>query len=251
MWSRGNTNNPYLIMTEEYKYEPYPKMTLQTKAIKITRAMLKELAHVRDAQSRDLSASECMDVVNDYIAEFQYYLGSTCGDKATHWFSFPYDEHLLEAHKDPKADDKLDDALIMGNDAILEGECGLYKWVNNLIAYGESCYGDPQYLAHTFDPCTIPYEKRQMRLLMEERLGLEAERVPDWASWADKDNQGWVYKAIDPRGLEYGAWWFSLDAENEEVEATKWFGGSGSGGKAFIVVIPFGDFYTFYKEMVG
>jgi len=58
-------------MTEEYKYKPYPKMTLQTKAIKLTRKMLRHLDYVSSSQARDLSAEECMDVINDYIVEFQ------------------------------------------------------------------------------------------------------------------------------------------------------------------------------------
>ena len=240
-------------MTEEYKYEPYSKMTLQTKAIKLTRKMLRHLDYVSSSQARDLSAEECMDVINDYIAEFQYYLGTTCGDKATHWFSFPYDEHLLEAHKDPNADDKLDDALIMGNDAILEGECGLFKWVNNLIAYGESCFGDPKYLASSFHPNHLDFHGEKIRLLMEERLGLVAKHFPEWATW-NRDDQGWVYTAIDARGAEYGEWWFSIGSEY--IEVTKWFRransrGSGSGGKSFNLKVPIGDFYTFYKEVVA
>ena len=189
-----------------------------------------------------------MDVINDYIAEFQYYLGTTCGDKATHWFSFPYDEHLLEAHKDPNADDKLDDALIMGNDAILEGECGLFKWVNNLIAYGESCFGDPKYLASSFHPNHLDFHGEKIRLLMEERLGLVAKHFPEWATW-NRDDQGWVYTAIDARGYEYGEWWFSIGSV--DIDVTKWFGKAESGGKSFNMKVPIGDFYTFYKEVVG
>ena len=180
-------------MTEENKteYVPYKKMPLQSKAIKITRQMLRELAHVSASQVRDLSSQECMDVINDLILDFQYYLGETCGDKATRWFGYPVDGWILEAHKDPKADDKLDDALIMGNDAILEGECGLFKWVNNLIAYGASCHGDSQYLPTTFDPEALEYPHNKMRLLMEENLGLVAQPC----AWDGVED--WVYKVED------------------------------------------------------
>ena len=263
-------------MSEENnnEYVPYKKMALQSKAIKITRQMLRELAHVSASQARDLDPRECIDIVNELIMEFQYYLGERCGDKATHWFGFPHHHWLHEAHKDPKADDKLDDALIMGSDAILNGECGLFKWVNNLIAYGESCYGDSQYLPSTFDPNTLEYPHNKMRLLMEENLGMVARPT----------DEGWVYEVEDSRGEEYGKWWFAINVESHErfsqgkpivledgsykkdkwgkivyseftkfeqteeiIEVTKFFG---ENDKYFRVSVPFGEFETFFREMV-
>lgn len=267
-------------MTEENKteYVPHKKMPLQSKAIKITRQMLRELAHVSASQVRDLSSQECMDVINDLILDFQYYLGETCGDKATRWFGYPVDGWILEAHKDPKADDKLDDALIMGNDAILEGECGLFKWVNNLIAYGASCHGDSQYLPTTFDPEALEYPHNKMRLLMEENLGLVAQPC----AWDGVED--WVYKLEDGRGEEYGNWWFAIKTESHErfsqgkpikledgsykkdkwgkivyseftkfeldvetIEVTKWFEES---DQYFRFSVPFGEFETFFKQTV-
>lgn len=268
-------------MTEENKteYVPFKKMPLQSKAIKITRQMLRTLAHVSASQARDLNAEECMDIVNEHILEFQYYLGETCGDKATHWFDLCVAEYLHDAHKDPKADDKLDDALIMGNNAILEGECGLFKWVNLLIAYGESCYGDSQYLPCTFNPTGLEYPHNKMRLLMEENLGLRASRVDH--DGADDD---WVYMVEDSRGEEYGHWWFApkvnveerfsqgkpirledgsykkdkygkivyseftkFELDHEVIEVTKYFEES---DKYYRLTVPFGEFETFFREMV-
>ena len=263
-------------MSEENnnEYVPYFRASLQSKAIKITRRMLRELSHVSASQARDLDERECMDIVNDIIADFMYYLGETCGDKSTRWFGHPVPSWLLEAHKDPKADDKLDDALLMGSDAILNGECGLFKWINNLIAYGESCFGDSQYLPSTFDPSKLEYPYNKMRLLMEENLGMVARPT----------DEGWVYEVEDSRGEEYGKWWFAISCTSETkytqgkpikeadgsyrkdeygkilyseytqyeqveetIEVTKFFG---EDDKYFRLSIPFGEFETFFREMV-
>lgn len=270
-------------MTEENKteYVPYKKMALQSKAIKITRQMLRELSHVSASQARDLDERECMDIVNDIIADFMYYLGETCGDKSSRWFGFPVPSWLLEAHKDPKADDKLDDALIMGSDAILNGECGLFRWLNNLIAYGESCYGNSKYLPSTFDPSKIDLV-HNLRLLMEQRLGLVAKQLDEEDYFGCEG--GWVYELDDSRGKEYGKWWFAISCTSETkytqgkpikeadgsyrkdeygkilyseytqyeqveetIEVTKFFGDE---LKFFRVSVPFGEFETFFREMV-
>lgn len=263
-------------MTEEknIEYVPYKKMPLQSKAIKITRKMLRELALVSASQARDLSSEECMDIVNDIILEFQYYLGETCGDKASRWFGYPVDGYLLEAHKDPKADDKLDDALISGRPAILEGNCGVFKWVNTLVNYGLSCHGDSQYLPTSFDPNALEYPYRKIRLLMEEHLGMVARPT----------DEGWVYEVDDSRGEEYGKWWFAIktwtherfsqgkpikledgsykkdeygkivyseftkfEQTEETIEVTKWFG---EDDRYFTFSVPFGEFETFFKQMI-
>ena len=255
----------------EYQYKPHKKIPLQSKAIKITRKMLSILASLDREHKFD--AEECMEVINDQILEFQYYLGETCGDKATRWFGFPVSQWLLEAHNDENAHDKLDDALIMGNKKILEEDCGLFKWLNNLIAYGESCYGDSQYLPSTFDPSKIDLV-HDLRLLMEQHLGMVARPT----------DEGWVYEVDDSRGEEYGKWWFAISCTSETkytqgkpikeadgsyrkdeygkilyseytqyeqveetIEVTKFFG---EDDKYFRLSIPFGEFQTFFNEMV-
>jgi hypothetical protein len=263
-------------MSEETntEYVPYKRITLQSRAIKITRQMLRELANVSASQDRTLDARECMDIIDSFINEFQYFLGETCGDKASRWFCTPVSDWLLEAHNDPMADDKLDDALIMGSDAILNGSCGLFRWLNNLIAYGESCDGDSQYTPSTFQPTELDWTSNKMRYLMEENLGLVAEPT----------TFGWVYKVEDARGEEYGYWWFAINVERQDrfsqgkpvkledgsykkdkwgkivyseftkfeqteevIEVTKWYG---EDNHYFRFTVPFGEFSTFFHQVI-
>ena len=119
-----------------------------------------------------------------------------------------------------------------------------------MMDYADSCYGDPRFMPTWFDASQNGH--KVVRKLLEGNLGLVAELVPTW--YRDNDTQ-YIYRLEDSRGEEYGEWWIAPmdheDGQNEEqIAVSKWFGDTGSGGKSFNMQVSFGDFYTFFHEVI-
>jgi hypothetical protein len=234
----------------ENKYTPYKYSTTYQYVIKLARRAVRKLQKALESDtSPDVGA-----IINEEYYDLQSFIGETCGDKATRYLGFEDEKWILEASRDggdashePHA--LLDDALTM-KQRDLDSDIHIYKWINHMMDYADSCYGDPRFMPTWFDASQNGH--KVVRKLLEGNLGLVAELVPTW--YRDNDTQ-YIYRVEDSRGEEYGEWWIApmdhQDGQHEEqIAVSKWFGDTGSGGKFFNVQVSFGDFCTFFHEVI-
>lgn len=248
-------------MSEETKtYLPHKKFTTFQYAIHITR---RAVIKVQNALAHDANP-DVVSLINDEYYDFQSFIGETCGDKATRWLD--HEDLLLEAcrdggFKEHEPHGLLDEALLMSNDSprkldgrtnawnlLVHGtDVALYKWIESLMNYADSCYGDPKFMPTTFDASLDEYS--DVRKLLEGNMGLKATLAPEWYR---RDDKSYIYLVDDSRGEEYGEWWIAPlpnqmchDGE-KQIAVSKFF----NDGKHFNMQVPFGDFYTFFHEVI-
>ena len=189
-------------------YIPLKKLSLEDVVLDTTRLLVVAIQKVDDVKGDEVSDEtyrKVHDAIFNIIGDFQSYLGTTDGDKATHWFSDHQICPLVQCSRHDNIHDQLNDARhLMGTDGVyVQISSALKKWLDHLVDYGNSCYGslDDYSCGHSvfyMDQNKHPFPEH--RKLLEMNLGLVA--TPD------DDDGNYIYTLPDARGEEYGKWVF-------------------------------------------
>tara|TARA_R100001594_G_scaffold88559_2_gene122809 strand:+ start:1371 stop:2186 length:816 start_codon:yes stop_codon:yes gene_type:complete len=192
-------------------YEPLKKLSLEDVAINTTKKLIIAIRKVDHEKGNEVSVAtfrKVDDAMQDIMSDFQSYLGTTDGDKASHWFDDCQIRPLIECSRHENIHEQLDNArhLLGADGGIVEISSELKVWLDHLVRYGNSCYDslDDYACGHSticMDQDKHPFPSHQK--LLEMNLGL----VPV----QDEDNGnfvGLIYTLPDARGEEYGKWVF-------------------------------------------
>ena len=192
-------------MSKLRNYCPKIKISLEDKILETTRRMVTSLSNfdAKGSIKHNGNTNEVQEAIHGHLVDFQHYIGTTCGDHASHWFDDGHWEDIAEIASWDDVHEKLDLARhIWGTSGMYVVSAVLEAWLNNLKEYADSCahnlaqHSCGHSTFNLIEETEHPYPS--MQSLLEERLGL--------CPFENED--GLFYKAYDGRGDEYGEWIF-------------------------------------------
>lgn len=200
-------------------YIPLKKLSLEDVVLDTTRLLVVAIQKVDDVKGDEVSDTtfnKVHDAIFNIIGDFQAYLGTTDGDKATHWFSDTQICPLVQCSRHDNIHDQLNDARhLLGTDGVyVQISSALKTWLDHLVNYGNSCYdsldnytcGNSCFFMHDNNH---PFPEH--RRLLEMNLGLVAvpRALPPFLPLPpDDEDSNYMYTLPDARGDEYGRWVF-------------------------------------------
>lgn len=190
-------------MSELNNYDKLIPYSLEEKILTTTRRMVYHLSKFDALGSieHNGNADEVDDAIREDLQDFMGYLGTTCGDTATHHWGHNYSKQIAELASLSDINEQIAMAIhLLGTDAdkVTISE-KLKAWLDHMMGYANACKNN------TNGHSTFKLDENgrhpfpAMRTLLEERCDLYLEEESDG---------GLYYKAFDGRGAEYGDWVF-------------------------------------------